>query len=705
MHPEVEQNGPGTCPKCGMDLEFKNLSTTTESAGTASEHESREDSDFKKRFLVSLVLTLPVAIVGMSDMIPHTMLSNDSPQALQWFQFIVCTPVVFYGGAPFFKRAWQSILNAYPNMFTLIALGTGIAYLYSAFVTIAALFQTTPQHSMPEHGVYFESAAVITTLVLLGQMLEQRARRQTGEAIKSLLELAPKHARLIEENGEEVDVPLAHVAAGNKLRVRPGEKVPVDGEVVDGDSSVDESMITGESIPVEKTKGSKVTGGTINGAGGLVMVAQRVGSDTVLAQIVQAVNDAQRTQVPMQKLADKAAAYFVPAVMACSAITFISWYFLAPQHSFGFALSNAVAVLIIACPCALGLATPMSVMVATGRGATAGVLVRDAAVLELLAGKVDTIVFDKTGTLTEGKPKVTQVSCVPGWSENDAVQLAASVEAASEHPLARAVADSAKQRQLALIPPAAFESFAGSGVKATVDGKQVAVGKIEFLESLGVKIEAITKMQAEALSVGRTTMCLSVDGVGVAVLSLEDTIKPTSAEAVKRLHDLGIKLVMLTGDNAQTARAIADKLGINEVVANVLPTGKAAAIEDLQKQGRVVSMAGDGINDAPALTQAEVGIGMGNGSDIAVQAAQIVLIKGDLRGIARAMSLGRAMLRNMRENLVLAFFYNAISIPIAAGLFYPQFGLLLNPMIASAAMSLSSVSVILNALRLRNVRL
>lgn len=708
MHPEVEQEGPGACPKCGMDLEAKLVSAAPGSGASYHPHEqeNREESDFKRRFMISLALTIPVALIGMSDMIPNMMPSTGIPPAAwQWFQLIASTPVVFYCGAPFFKRAWQSVLNAYPNMFTLIALGTGIAYLYSAFITIVSSTGGAAGATMHEHGVYFESAAVITTLVLLGQILEQRARRQTGDAIKSLLELAPKQAHLIHDCGEEREVAVGDIAIGDKLRIKPGEKVPVDGEVIEGESSIDESMITGESIPVDKSIGAKVTGGTINGAGTLVMVAERVGTETVLAQIVQAVNEAQRTQVPLQKLADKVAAYFVPAVMLCSILTFVAWCFLAPQHALGFALSNAIAVLIIACPCALGLATPMSVMVATGRGAASGVLVRDAAVLELLASKVDTVVFDKTGTLTEGKPKLTSVACIPGFEEHDAIRYAASVEAASEHPLARAVVDAAKSRKLDLLPHSAFESSSGFGVKATIDGRQIAVGKLSFLESLGTNTQAIVTLESAALAEGKSTICVSVDAKAVAVLSLEDTVKATSSDAVKRLHELGVKLTMLTGDNAQTAASIAGKLGINDVVANVLPTGKAAAIQNLQDQGRVVAMAGDGINDAPALAQANVGIGMGNGSDIAVQSAQIVLVKGDLRGIARAITLGKSMLHNMRENLILAFAYNALSIPIAAGVLYPHFGLLLNPMIASAAMSLSSISVIFNSLRLKGANL
>jgi Cu+-exporting ATPase len=502
-----------------------------------------------------------------------------------------------------------------------------------------------------------------------------------------------------------MEVAVGDIAVDDKLRIKPGEKVPVDGEVIEGESSIDESMITGEAIPVDKTIGAKVTGGTINGSGTLVMVAQRVGTETVLAQIVQAVNEAQRTQVPLQKLADKVAAYFVPAVILCSVLTFVVWYCLVPPHSFGFALSNAIAVLIIACPCALGLATPMSVMVATGRGAASGVLVRDAAVLELLASKVDTVVFDKTGTLTEGKPKVTSIACVKDYLAEDAIRYAASVESLSEHPLARAVVDAAKERGMTLLPHSDFQSSSGFGVKATIDGKQIAVGKLAYVESLGANTQAIKPLESAALTAGKTTICVSVDGNAVAVLSLEDTIKPTSSDAVKRLQQLGVKLTMLTGDNAQTASSIAGKLGIADVVADVLPTQKAAAIQNLQDQGRIVAMAGDGINDAPALTQANVGIGMGNGSDIAVQSAQIVLVKGDLRGIARAITLGKSMLHNMRENLILAFAYNALSIPIAAGVLYPHFGLLLNPMIASAAMSLSSISVILNSLRLKGANL
>jgi len=701
MHPEVEQEGPGSCPKCGMDLEPKDVSSLSSVSSAARPHESREDLEFKRRFFVSLALTIPMAVLSMADMMPmmpHT-------PVVPLFELTACTIVVFYGGAPFFKRAWQSVLNAYPNMFTLIALGTGIAYLYSAFVTAVSFANGQLQAGVHPPAVYFESAAVITTLVLLGQILEQRARRQTGDAIKSLIELAPKQAHLIHDCGTEMEVLVSDIAVGDKLRIKPGEKVPVDGEVLEGESSVDESMITGEPVPVEKWIGAKVTGGTINGAGTLVMSAQHVGADTVLAQIVQAVNEAQRTQVPLQKLADKVSGYFVPAVILCSVLTFVTWYFFSAQHSFGFALSNAIAVLIIACPCALGLATPMSVMVATGRGAKSGVLVRDAAALELLGSKVDTIVFDKTGTLTEGKPKVTSIDCVAGHDEKEALRYAASVESASEHPLARAVVNAAKESKLDLLPPSSFESSSGFGVKAQVDSKQIAVGKISYLESLGISILPIKALETSALAGARTTICVSVDGDAIAVLSLEDTIKPTSSDAVKRLRELGVKLVMLTGDNAQTASSIADKLGITDVLANVLPGQKAAAIQNLQDQSHFVAMAGDGINDAPALAQANVGIGMGNGSDIAIQSAQIVLVKGDLRGIARAITLGKAMLRNMHENLMLAFAYNALSIPIAAGVLYPHFGLLLNPMIASAAMSLSSISVILNSLRLKSANL
>jgi Cu+-exporting ATPase len=627
----------------------------------------------------------------MLAMLPglHTQLA--SPM-VRWFQLILSTPVALWAGAPFFQRAWASLVNRSLNMFSLIALGTGIAYGYSALVLLAPNMLPGQQAD-----VYFESAAVITTLVLLGQLLELRARRETGGAIRALLNLAPKTATVIGADGKEKEVQLADVKVGDRIRLRPGQKVPVDGVVVEGSSTIDESMMTGEPWPAAKEAGANVTGGTVNIDGSLVMEAKRVGSETVLAQIVESIQLAGRSRVPIQRLADRVSSVFVPTVIAISVVTFVIWLMFVPGHSAAFAVMNAVAVLIIACPCALGLATPMSVMVATGRAATSGILVRDAAALEVLSG-VDIIVFDKTGTLTEGKPSLIKVE-TDGMSEAEVLRLAASVERMSEHPLARALVEAASKQRIDLVPVQGFASAAGRGVQASVEGKQVAVGKEEYLRSLNVSTKQVSDLPPG------TRVLLAVDGTQKAIIVVGDRVKGSSAQAVAALKSAGVDMLMLTGDNLEAAKPIAAAVGIEKIEADVLPVSKAAIVQKLQKDGKRVAMAGDGINDAAALSQADVGIGMGNGSDIAIQAAKIVLVKGDLSGIARALHLSRAMVRNMHENLFLAFLYNAVSIPIAAGVLYPHFGVLLNPMIASAAMSFSSVSVIANALRLRKARI
>jgi Cu+-exporting ATPase len=698
MDPEVISARPGACPKCGMALEPRTV--------TLDEGENPELTEMRRRFRISLALTVPVFLLAMSEMIPGQPVQQTiGHRFITLIQFALSTPVVWWGGWPFFERGRASIINRNPNMFTLIAIGTGTAYLYSV---VATFFPNIFPASFRGHGgevsVYFEAAAVITTLVLLGQVLELRARSQTSSAIKSLSGLAPKTARVIRSNGVEDDIPLEYVVTGARLRVRPGEKIPVDGTVIEGESSVDESMITGEPIPVEKGAGSKVIGGTINGTGSLVMRAERVGSDTLLAQIVQMVSEAQRSRAPIQRIADKVSAWFVPAVVLAAVLTFIVWSVVGPEPRFVYALVNAVAVLIIACPCALGLATPMSIMVGTGRGAQAGVLVRNAEALETLA-KVDTLVLDKTGTITEGRPQLMSVIAADDRSETELLKLSASLEKASEHPLAAAIVAGAQQRGIQLSPARSFRSVTGKGVTGTVDAAQVALGNLSLFDELKIEVSSL-KDRAEALRRdGQTVMFVTIGGQPAGLIGVADPIKSTAAEAIQSLHQAGLRVAMLTGDSRTTAEAVARKLGIDEVMAEVLPQQKSEVIARLKREGRTVAMAGDGINDAPALAAADVGIAMGTGTDVAMESAGITLVKGDLRGLVRARNLSRATMRNIRQNLCFAFVYNALGIPLAAGVLYPVFGLLLSPMIASAAMTFSSVSVISNALRLRRADL
>ncbi|MBP6824289.1 MAG: heavy metal translocating P-type ATPase [Acidobacteria bacterium] len=700
MDPEVVQLGPGICPKCGMALEPKVFSLT-------AEEDTSELDDMKRRFWLCLALTLPVFLLAMSEMIPGQPVQHAIGHRLvTLLQFALATPVVLWGGWPFFERGWASILNRSPNMFTLIAIGTGAAFGYSVVATLLpGFFPNSFRGHGGEVAVYFEAAAVITTLVLLGQVLELRARSQTSSAIKMLLGLAPKTARVI-RHGKEEDTPLEHVHPGDLLRVRPGEKVPVDGVVTEGRSSVDEAMVTGEPIPVEKEPGSKVTGGTVNATGSFVMRAERVGSETLLAQIVRMVGEAQRSRAPIQRLADSVSAWFVPTVVLAAVITFLIWSFVGPEPRFVYALVNAVAVLIIACPCALGLATPMSVMVGTGRGAMAGVLVKHAEALETLA-KVDTLVVDKTGTLTEGRPRlVSLVLSSDKETESELLRLAASLERASEHPLAAAIVAAAVERKIELVGVDQFESLTGKGVVGQVGGKKVALGNQRLMESLSIPVDAAIADEAERLRAeGQTVMLAAVDGRLAGLIGVADPIKASTHEAIRELHADGLRIVMLTGDSRKTAEAVARELGIDEVIAEVLPEQKSEAIKRLQSEGRVVAMAGDGINDAPALAAAEVGIAMGTGTDVAMESAGLTLVKGDLRGIVRARHLSRSVMRNIRQNLFFAFAYNALGVPLAAGILYPFFGLLLSPMIASAAMTFSSVSVISNALRLRRLEL
>jgi Cu+-exporting ATPase len=698
MHPEIVRSEPGTCPLCGMALEPK-------TAG-AEEEENPELKEMRRRFWLSLVLTTPLFIVAMGGYFPGWPLNHwISAQLLSWIELMIATPVVLWAGWPFFVRGWQSILNRSLNMFTLIGLGTGVAYGYSVVATVFP--QIFPPSFRQEGGavaVYFEASAFIVTLVLLGQVLELRARGQTGAAIKALLGLAPKTARLIQDDGSEVDIPLDQVQPGNRLRVRPGEKIPVDGIVLNGSSSVDESMISGEPIPVEKQAGAKVTGATVNGTGAFVMEAQRVGSETLLAQIVRMVSEAQRSRAPIQKLADIVAGYFVPAVVGISVLTFIAWSLFGPDPRLAHALVNAVAVLIIACPCALGLATPMSIMVATGKGATIGVLFKNAEAIETLR-KVDTLVVDKTGTLTEGKPKLIAVEPAPGFESDEVLRLAASLERASEHPLAAAIVAGAEAQRIRLSSTEGFESVTGKGVKARVDGILVALGNRKLLDDLGIEVSLLTARAETMRADGQTVMFVAIEGHPAGLIGVADPIKATTPEAIQQLHREGIRVVMLTGDSRTTAQAVAGKLGIDDVIAEVLPADKSTQVKRLQSEGRFVAMAGDGINDAPALAQAQIGIAMGTGTDVAMESAGVTLVKGDLRGIVRALQLSRATMRNIKENLFFAFFYNAFGVPIAAGILYPFFGILLSPIIAAAAMSFSSVSVVSNALRLRGVRL
>ena len=699
MDPEVVSTEPGACPICGMALEPKIV--------TLEERPNPELLDISRRFWISLGPALLVMTLAMADMIPARQILNGPVK--NWIQLWLATPVVLWGGWPFFERAWNSIVHRAPNMFTLIGLGTGAAYLYSVLATVApGLLPVSFHASDGSIPVYFEAAAVITVLVLLGQVLELRARGQTTSAMKALLRLAPKTARRVGEGGKETDVSLDEVRVGDRLRVRPGERVPVDGVVAEGVTVVDESMVTGESLPVAKSPGAPVTGGTINGAGSILMQAERVGSDTLLARIVQMVSDAQRSRAPIQRVADRVAGYFVPAVVAVAILTSIAWGLWGPEPRLAYALVNAVAVLIVACPCALGLATPMSIMVGTGRGATAGVLIHRAEALEVL-GKVDTLVFDKTGTLTEGKPALVSIRFVPPWSDAEVLRLAASLERRSEHPVASAVIAEAEQRAATPGVVKEFRSVTGYGVTGVVDGHSVAVGTATLLrERLNIADPGLAVLEEEAARLraeGQTTVFIAVDGKVAGLLGVADPVKSTTPEAVRLLREQGIRLVMVTGDHQLTAEAVARQVGITDLYAGVLPEKKGAIVADLKSQGRVVAMAGDGINDAPALALAHVGIAMGTGTDIAMESAGITLVKGDLRALVRAIRLSRATMKNIRQNLFFAFVYNLAGVPLAAGVLYPVWGVLLSPMIASAAMTFSSVSVIANALRLRHVDL
>ncbi|MFZ5734550.1 MAG: heavy metal translocating P-type ATPase [Pseudomonadota bacterium] len=695
MHPEVRQAGPGSCPICGMALEPELV--TLDSAPNP------ELVDFTRRFWIGLALALPVIVLDMGAHITgHDLIE---PRFSQWVQFVFATPVVAWAAWPFFERGWQSLVTRNLNMFTLIAIGTGVAYLYSVVAVFAPdLFPANFRGHGGTVPVYFEAAAVITVLVLLGQVLELRAREATSGAIKALLDLAPKTARRIGADGHEHDVPLDQVQANDRLRVRPGEKVPVDGVIVEGRSSLDESMVTGESMPVTKETGAKVIGGTLNQSGGFVMSAEKVGRDTLLSQIVQMVAQAQRSRAPIQRLADQVSGWFVPIVMLAAIAAFAGWYLFGPEPRFAFGLVAAVSVLIIACPCALGLATPMSIMVGVGRGAHDGVLIKNAEALERME-KIDTLVVDKTGTLTEGKPKVVSVVPAPGFQEADILRLAASVERASEHPLADAIVRAAQERKIDIGQVDGFDSPTGKGATGRVDGKTILLGNATYLHSSGVDVGSLEPQADSLRGDGATVIHMAVDGVSAGLIAIADPVKPSTPDAVKALTAEGIKVIMLTGDNRTTANAVAKRLGIAEVEAEVLPDQKSAVVAKLQKAGRVVAMAGDGVNDAPALAAADVGIAMGTGTDVAMESAGVTLLKGDLNSIVRARRLSQATMRNIRQNLLFAFLYNALGVPIAAGVLYPAFGLLLSPMIAAAAMSLSSVSVVGNALRLRVAKL
>jgi Cu+-exporting ATPase len=698
MHPEIVRPAPGACPICGMALEPRIVSLEDEA--------SPELRDMTRRFWVGLALSVPLLAVAMSDLAPGQPVQHvASPRLLAWLQLVLATPVVLWGGAPFFQRGWASIVHRSPNMFTLIALGTGTAYGYSVVATVApSLFPPAVRGHAGEVGLYFEVAAVITVLVLLGQVLELRARSRTSSAIRALLGMAPKTARLLRDDGREEDVSLDRVTVGDRLRVRPGERVPVDGAVLEGRSSVDESMVTGEPLPAEKGPGDRVTGGTVNGAGAFVMRAERVGRDTLLARIVQLVGEAQRSRAPIQRLADRVSAYFVPAVVAVAVLSALVWGSIGPEPRLAYALLTAVAVLIIACPCALGLATPMSIMVGTGRGATAGVLIRNAEALEILE-RVDTLVVDKTGTLTEGRPRLATVVALPPHDEAALLRLAASLERGSEHPLAGAIVAGAAERGLELEEAEDFRVLPGQGVSGRVGGRRVALGNAKLLTTLGVDPGSLGERAEGLRREGQTAVLLVVDDRPAGLVAVADPIKESTPEALRWLGEDGVRVVMLTGDSRTTAEAVARRLGLDRVEAEVLPDQKAAVVKRLQAEGRIVAMAGDGINDAPALAQAHVGIAMGTGTDVAMESAGVTLVKGDLRGIARARRLSRATMRNIRQNLFFAFVYNALGVPLAAGVLYPVLSLLLSPMVASAAMTFSSVSVIANALRLRRVAL
>lgn len=697
MHPEIVQSHPGSCPKCGMALEPRSVEV---------EEDTSELDYMTRRFWVSTLLAIPVFFSAMAaEFWPEAVAQIIPPHTRQWLELVLATPVVLWGGWVFYVRCWQSLVTRNLNMFTLIGIGVAVAWIYSVSGTVfPGIFPESVFNEMGVVPVYFEAAAVITALVLLGQVLELRARSQTNAAIKLLLGLAPKTARIVRENGAEEDIPMGHVKVGDILRVRPGEKVPVDGTVQDGESNIDESMVTGEPIPVEKTPGDKLIGATVNSTGSLLMRAEKVGSDTLLAQIVKMVAEAQRSRAPIQKLVDVVAGYFVPVVILVAIITFIVWWNWGPEPALAYAVINSVAVLIIACPCALGLATPMSIMVGTGKGAMMGVLIRNAEALEVMR-KVDTLVVDKTGTLTEGKPKLESIVAVDGFQEHDILRLGASLERASEHPLAEAIVRGAVDKGAALLPTDDFQSVTGKGVTGKVEGRVVALGNLKLLESLSIDPGELPHLAEEGRAEGQTVMLVAVDGKAAGLIGVADPIKVSTPQAIADLHKEGLSVVMLTGDSYTTAQAVASKLNIDQVEAEVLPDQKAAIVKKLQEEGRIVAMAGDGINDAPALAQAQVGIAMGTGTDVAMESAGVTLVKGDLRGIVRARRLSRKVMRNIRENLFFAFIYNSLGVPVAAGVLYPVFGLLLSPIIAAAAMSFSSVSVISNALRLRKARI
>ncbi len=697
MHPEVMSDKLGPCPKCGMALEPLSVE---------ADDSNPEMIQMNQLFKVSLVFTIPLLFISMGRMLPNFFLLDIvSAQTLHWAELVLATPVVLWCGLPFFERGWLSIKTMNLNMFTLIALGVGVAYLYSL---IAVIFPNLfPDSFQNEHGqidIYFEAAAVITTLILLGQVLELRARSQTNTAIKELLNLAPKTAQRINEDGSTEEIPIEHVHIGDKLRIRPGEKIPVDGSITEGSSTIDESMITGEPVPAEKKRGDSVTGGTVNQTGGLVITAERVGSDTLLAQIVKMVSEAQRSRAPIQRLADTIAGWFVPIVIIVALVTFITWLSFGPEPAVAYALVNAVAVLIIACPCALGLATPLSIMVATGQGAYAGVLIKNAEVLEIME-KVDILVVDKTGTLTEGRPRLVSVETVAGVDENDMLALVAGLEQGSEHPLAKSIVDGVKDKGIKPIELINFESITGKGAKGLVGESDIAIGNLALLESMAINGDELKESAIKQQQDGKTVMYVVINNAFAGIVGVADPIKSTTQKALEELRETGIHIVMMTGDNQHTANAVAKQLNIEDVHAEVLPEQKNAVVQELKTKGHIVAMAGDGINDAPALAQAHVGIAMGTGTDIAMESAGITLVKGDLRAILKARKLSQATMRNIRQNLFFAFFYNFLGVPVAAGVLYPWFGILLSPIIAAAAMSFSSVSVVLNAIRLKQIKL
>ncbi len=697
MHPEVMSDKPGPCPKCGMALEPLSVE---------ADDSNPEMIQMNQLFKVSLIFTIPLLFISMGRMLPNFFLLDIvSAQTLHWAELLLATPVVLRCGLPFFERGWLSIKTMNLNMFTLIALGVGVAYLYSLIAVILPnLFPVSFQNEHGQIDIYFEAAAVITTLILLGQVLELRARSQTNTAIKELLNLAPKTAQRINEDGSTEEIPIEHVHIGDKLRIRPGEKIPVDGSITEGSSTIDESMITGEPVPAEKKRGDSVTGGTVNQTGGLVITAERVGSDTLLAQIVKMVSEAQRSRAPIQRLADTIAGWFVPIVIIVALVTFITWLSFGPEPAVAYALVNAVAVLIIACPCALGLATPLSIMVATGQGAYAGVLIKNAEVLEIME-KVDILVVDKTGTLTEGRPRLVSVETVAGVDENDMLALVAGLEQGSEHPLAKSIVDGVKDKGIKPIELINFESITGKGAKGLVGESDIAIGNLALLESMAINGDELKESAIKQQQDGKTVMYVVINNAFAGIVGVADPIKSTTQKALEELRETGIHIVMMTGDNQHTANAVAKQLNIEDVHAEVLPEQKNAVVQELKTKGHIVAMAGDGINDAPALAQAHVGIAMGTGTDIAMESAGITLVKGDLRAILKARKLSQATMRNIRQNLFFAFFYNFLGVPFAAGVLYPWFGILLSPIIAAAAMSFSSVSVVLNAIRLKQIKL